>query len=224
MYNLRVLSIHSTARLQSEIERVAQDKAQLPDHLAKGTSRVLKLQRVPLPVAQFLLQELALEGGDVVLPPRKSETAADETDILLFGSVYQLQHLVSHLRTLGESELDLLADDVEQALALYQSDKRGSLTVRDTPFNWGKRTYVMGIVNVTPDSFSDGGAYEDPGAAVAHGERLLADGADILDIGGVETLLLCRALAQHQRTETAQAEVRRLGLEVWHPTIPARSR
>lgn len=48
-------------------------------------------------------------------------------------------------------------------------------------------TLVMGIVNVTPDSFSDGGRYFDVDAAVAHGRRLLADGADILDIGGEST-------------------------------------
>lgn len=46
---------------------------------------------------------------------------------------------------------------------------------------------VMGIVNVTPDSFSDGGAYAAPGAALAHCEQLLKDGADILDIGGEST-------------------------------------
>jgi dihydropteroate synthase len=45
----------------------------------------------------------------------------------------------------------------------------------------------MGIVNVTPDSFSDGGLYADPGSAIDHGHRLLADGADILDVGGEST-------------------------------------
>lgn len=45
----------------------------------------------------------------------------------------------------------------------------------------------MGILNVTPDSFSDGGQFSDPGAAVARGLRLVADGADILDIGGEST-------------------------------------
>ncbi|MGH3336023.1 MAG: dihydropteroate synthase [Nocardioides sp.] len=45
----------------------------------------------------------------------------------------------------------------------------------------------MGIVNVTPDSFSDGGRWADPDAAIEHGRRLLADGADILDIGGEST-------------------------------------
>jgi dihydropteroate synthase len=46
---------------------------------------------------------------------------------------------------------------------------------------------VMGIVNVTPDSFSDGGAFLDPRAAIAHGYRLVAEGAAILDIGGEST-------------------------------------
>lgn len=51
----------------------------------------------------------------------------------------------------------------------------------------GKRTLVMGIVNVTPDSFSDGGEHLSPGAAAAHALKLLEDGADILDIGGEST-------------------------------------
>ena len=46
---------------------------------------------------------------------------------------------------------------------------------------------VMGVVNVTPDSFSDGGLYLEADDAVAHGERLAADGADILDVGGEST-------------------------------------
>lgn len=51
----------------------------------------------------------------------------------------------------------------------------------------GARTLVMGIVNVTPDSFSDGGRFYDPSQAIAHGERLAREGADILDIGGEST-------------------------------------
>jgi len=51
----------------------------------------------------------------------------------------------------------------------------------------GKRTLVMGIVNVTPDSFSDGGQFLDPEKAVAHAIQLLNDGAEIIDIGGEST-------------------------------------
>src|SRR2546430_15132767 len=51
----------------------------------------------------------------------------------------------------------------------------------------GKRTLIMGVVNVTPDSFSAGGLHLDPEAAVAHALQLVADGANIFDIGGQST-------------------------------------
>ena len=51
----------------------------------------------------------------------------------------------------------------------------------------GKRTLIMGVVNVTPDSFSDGGRFLDPEKAVEHAERLLGEGADIIDVGGEST-------------------------------------
>ncbi len=51
----------------------------------------------------------------------------------------------------------------------------------------GRRTCIMGVLNVTPDSFSDGGRFFDPAAAVAQGERMAAEGADIIDIGGEST-------------------------------------
>jgi dihydropteroate synthase len=58
---------------------------------------------------------------------------------------------------------------------------------RDRELPLDERTLVMGIVNVTPDSFSDGGMFRDTAAAVAHGLRLLEEGADILDVGGEST-------------------------------------
>jgi dihydropteroate synthase len=54
-------------------------------------------------------------------------------------------------------------------------------------FDVGGRTRVMGVVNVTPDSFSDGGRYLDPATAIAHAERLVAEGADLVDLGGEST-------------------------------------
>jgi dihydropteroate synthase len=53
--------------------------------------------------------------------------------------------------------------------------------------NCGERTHVMGIINVTPDSFSDGGRFVDPEAAVSAGISMAADGADVLDVGGEST-------------------------------------
>ena len=54
-------------------------------------------------------------------------------------------------------------------------------------FDFDKHFYMMGIINVTPDSFSDGGKYNDKEQALRHAEQLVVDGADILDIGGEST-------------------------------------
>jgi dihydropteroate synthase len=68
-----------------------------------------------------------------------------------------------------------------------------ALTIGNRTFTWGERTYVMGILNITPDSFSgDGllgtqGSAKMPGAALAQAEEFLAAGADILDVGGEST-------------------------------------
>jgi dihydropteroate synthase len=59
--------------------------------------------------------------------------------------------------------------------------------IRGRDFDISRRGMVMGILNTTPDSFSDGGSFLDPQAAVEHGLRLAAEGADILDIGGEST-------------------------------------
>ncbi len=61
------------------------------------------------------------------------------------------------------------------------------IILKNTTLKLSTRTYLMGIVNVTPNSFSDGGHYYEPARAIAHGLQLAADGADILDIGGEST-------------------------------------
>jgi dihydropteroate synthase len=64
--------------------------------------------------------------------------------------------------------------------------KPASMRIGPREFVWGARTYVMGIVNVSPDSFS-GDGIADPDDAVAYGRRLVEEGADLLDVGGQST-------------------------------------
>src|SRR4051812_23609597 len=59
--------------------------------------------------------------------------------------------------------------------------------LRTRSLELGARTLVMGVVNVTPDSFSDGGQFFEPQKAIEHASRLLDEGADIIDIGGEST-------------------------------------
>jgi len=59
--------------------------------------------------------------------------------------------------------------------------------IGDMTFRWGQQTYIMGILNVTPDSFSDAGNYYDIDKAVEHAMQMLEEGADIIDVGGEST-------------------------------------
>ncbi|TVP55500.1 MAG: dihydropteroate synthase, partial [Nodularia sp. (in: Bacteria)] len=61
------------------------------------------------------------------------------------------------------------------------------LIIRDRCFVWGQRTYLMGVLNVTPDSFSDGGVFNNSAAALAQAQAMVAAGADIIDVGGQST-------------------------------------
>jgi dihydropteroate synthase len=68
----------------------------------------------------------------------------------------------------------------------YKPSKLGSTRCGSSVFYWGQRTYVMGVINVSPDSFSGDGLADAEGA-VARAERLASEGADIIDIGGEST-------------------------------------
>ena len=69
---------------------------------------------------------------------------------------------------------------------------------------------LWGVLNVTPDSFSDGGRYLDPGAAIAHGRRLLAEGADVLDVGGESSRPAGMTYGEGFDHVSAEEEIRRV--------------
>ncbi|HET7338063.1 MAG TPA: dihydropteroate synthase [Candidatus Dormibacteraeota bacterium] len=80
-------------------------------------------------------------------------------------------------------------------------------------FDWGSRTYVMGIVNVTPDSFSGDGLGTDVEAAVAQGLRMAGEGADMLDVGGESTRPGHIAIGAGEEIRRTETVVRRLAAE-----------
>jgi dihydropteroate synthase len=70
---------------------------------------------------------------------------------------------------------------------MNQKLKLSPLIIRKYSFIWGKKTYLMGILNVTPDSFSDGGKFNTLESALAQAQCMIEQGADIIDIGGQST-------------------------------------
>ena len=81
------------------------------------------------------------------------------------------------------------------------------------PLELGARTLVMGIINVTPDSFADGGLRFDPARAIADGLAMVADGADILDVGGESTRPGAERLPESEELRRVLPVVERLAAE-----------
>jgi dihydropteroate synthase len=91
------------------------------------------------------------------------------------------------------------------------------LSTRHGDIDMSRRTALMGILNVTPDSFSDGGRYADPKTAIAHGIQLARDGADIIDIGGESTRPGARPVSAEEEKERVLPVLRGLRREVSIP-------
>ncbi|WP_164018727.1 dihydropteroate synthase [Pyxidicoccus trucidator] len=152
-----------------------------------------------LPHAQLLLTGLAKEEGHFLQSLHATATAPGLEEYpawipgdakarpgtgLLTGRKEQFDRLLATAR-LESPPLTALAATVERALEAGKAS--GALELGGRTFAWGTRTYVMGVVNVTPDSFSDGGRFFDAEAAIAHGVALAEAGADLLDVGGEST-------------------------------------
>jgi len=87
----------------------------------------------------------------------------------------------------------------------------------DRELDCGERTRVMGVLNVTPDSFSDGGLFFDPEVAVSHGIRMVEDGADLLDVGGESTRPGSAPVTAADEMDRVVPIVKRLSSEVRVP-------
>ena len=101
--------------------------------------------------------------------------------------------------------------------AYRQKYKHGYLKVINMKIgnrSFDKGTYIMGILNVTPDSFSDGGRYNSSDAALRHAERLVSDGADIIDVGGESTRPGYTQISDGEEIERVAPVIERLKREL----------
>jgi dihydropteroate synthase len=98
-----------------------------------------------------------------------------------------------------------------------KSDRTFNLQFGSHSLELGKKTRIMGIINITPDSFSDGGLFFLHDAAVAHGEKMAAEGADILDIGGESTRPYSDPVSEEEETRRVVPVIESLAKRVSLP-------
>jgi len=102
-------------------------------------------------------------------------------------------------------------------MAVSRRPGPGVTTCGGRELRWGRRTYVMGIINATPDSFSGDGLGGDIGSAVAQGKRFEAEGADILDVGGESTRPDAAPVSEEEELRRVIPVIARLVREVGLP-------
>ena len=110
----------------------------------------------------------------------------DRSRFALLGTERQLREICQKLRVQAFG-LPALAAELEEALANLAVNRWQIPLPRRGCAGAGPTPLLMGILNVTPDSFSDGGRYLDPQAAAQHACRLVAEGADMIDIGAASS-------------------------------------
>jgi len=143
----------------------------------KGVHRAVKT-RVQPRQAQYLKEELLSLGGECAVSALNNQDE-EPLDVVMLGTLAQFKRLAGKLD--GQPYgLSPFADEIRDHLGI-QVDSPG----RGYP--WEDGTAIMGILNITPDSFHDGGEYNAVEAAVARAGELVEHGADILDIGGEST-------------------------------------
>jgi dihydropteroate synthase len=202
-FHARVLSATSLPEVAREIEATASDPEGVGIMTRKGRIYPVRLDEVSLKAAPILKQELLSVGGDAAHARGIADHSVPSSPVVLLATWGQYRRLLPKLRR-QPFRLAELADEVDRALRGFVQHGPRTVRLAHGTLVLGDRPRVMGVVNVTPDSFSDGGTYYAPDLAVARAETLAGEGADVVDIGGEST----RPGASEV---TADAEWKRIG-------------
>ena len=184
-YSLRRLLWTSAPEAADILKRMDVDPYGIEAMLPKMVNMNIHIQGLPCKVANIIKQEMLAIGGDAAVARGAVACSIEKTDLILIGTLKQIRRFIEKisfqpfgLKLLAES-LDTLLDNLLAEHWTLKTSRRKMIL--------GDRTRIMGILNVTPDSFSDGGRFDSPEKAVECGFQLVEDGADILDIGGEST-------------------------------------
>jgi len=187
----RVLSLNNQADIIRELRNIKVDEYGIKIMSPKADFFLIKVPRVPSICANILKQEMLSLGGDVAIS-RQSITGKDKnTACLLMGNFVQLKRLISKLR-MQPFRLDEVGRNIDRIITNYNKNKflikcgKYSLNIRN-------KTLIMGIINITDDSFSGDGLLSQRFNSSSYGvverlvmqkaEQMIKDGVDIIDLG-----------------------------------------
>src|SRR3989338_609101 len=178
---LRLRYYNSLAVLEKEYESIGCDPAGIRIMNKKGIFLTIKVEALQLRAAIILKQEMMALGGEVAVSRDVMTLKPEKTDVLILGTEKQYQKLLLKLyqQPFGCKEL---AEQLKTILEKKLYTEHGVWSIKESILDF-KKPIIMGIINITPDSFSDGGKFLSTDTAIAHARQLIAEGADILDLG-----------------------------------------
>ena len=185
MNNVRLAKPKNRAELEKMIRLAGPCEAGAVHMLPKAELLLVFADGLSAPAAGILKQELLSRGGEAVNHREVLVNKIERSTVLLMGTRAQLAAACKNLKK-QQFGLPELARQLEQVLEV---GSRESFCVPHSKgvLEMGKDTVVMGILNITPDSFSDGGCFNEHKRAIERGISLFEQGAAIIDIGGEST-------------------------------------
>jgi dihydropteroate synthase len=147
----------------------------------KFISYCIYLDNISNQAANILKQDMLSIGGDVAVHQDVVKYKQGNNPCVVIGTEKQMFQLITKM-TIQPYGLKVLSKEIRDVLQSY-TKKEWSMVFKDKKTIF-KKPLIMGILNITPDSFYDGGKYNDPDKAVAQALLMVNEGADIIDIGG----------------------------------------
>lgn len=183
----RMIEINDSFQARQELEKIGCDDTGIHIMSAKAVFKTMKLEQISAKAANLLKQTFLAKGGEVAITRGTADLSVEYTDALLCATLKQYRLALAQLK-MQPWGLPAVAEAIEKALVFDES-----FPCRN--YSWPNRTLsikpghtlIMGILNVTPDSFSDGGKYNSVEAALQHACELVQGGADVIDIGAEST-------------------------------------
>jgi len=196
--------------IRNEMALIGVDPVGIDIMEGKARHHLIRLDEVDLRAALILKQNLLSLGGEAALTREAAGLKVRTTPVLLMGTSRQIRDLAAKL----DGQPFKLADISRSISDLLDTLEKGPrYVVKGTDLLSGGRKAVAGILNVTGDSFSDGGMFLNREDAVARGIEMVAQGADIIDVGGESTRPGAHPITAEDEMERVLPVIRDLAAE-----------
>ena len=182
---MKIITLKDLGEAVAVLKKIGVDPYGIGAMASKTIHLNLLLESQPCKIANIIKQEMLSLGGDAAVARGSVSCAVPSTDILIMGTEKQLFQLAAKIEKQPFGLNSVARDILEIRKNIHQ--KEYILKTSRRKINLGQRTLIMGVLNVTPDSFSDGGLFDSKAKAMDQALRMIDDGADILDIGGEST-------------------------------------